>query len=257
VDESRCVGCGLCAEKCPSKVSDPYNQGLTKRRAIHLRYPQAVPLVYSIDAEHCIHLTKGKCGNCVKVCKQNAINFDQKEEVIDIPVGSVILAPGFDLFEAEKAGEYGFGRYENVITTMEFERCLSATGPTDGHITRPSDKTVPRKIAWIQCVGSRERIREGRAFCSSVCCMASAKEAVVAKSHHPEIEPTIFYMDLRAQGKGFDAYCERAKETNGLKYVRSMISRVAQNPVTKDLLLTYLDPATGKPVEEKIGRAHV
>ena len=250
VDESRCVGCGLCAEKCPSKVADPYNQGLTKRRAIHLRYPQAVPLVYSIDAEHCLHLTKGKCGNCEKVCKQNAINFDQKEEVVDIPVGSVILAPGFDLFEAEKAGEYGYGRYENVITTMEFERCLSATGPTDGHITRPSDKTVPKKIAWIQCVGSRERLREGRAFCSSVCCMASAKEAVVAKSHHPEIEPTIFYMDLRAQGKGFDAYCERARETNGVKYVRSMISRVAQNPVTKDLILTHLDPATGKPVDE-------
>ena len=250
VDESRCVGCGLCAEKCPAKVEDPYNEGLAKRKAIHLLYPQAVPLTYAIDAERCIYLQKGKCRACEKVCKQNAIAFDQKEEILEIPVGSVVLAPGFDLFEAKEAGEYGYGRYENVITTMEFERCLSATGPTDGHVSRPSDHTAPKKVAWIQCVGSRERLREGRAFCSSVCCMAAAKEVVVAKSHHPEMEPTIFFMDLRAQGKGFDAYCERAQELSDLRYVRSMISRVAENPVTKDLTVTYLDPVTRRPVEE-------
>ena len=133
---------------------------------------------------------------------------------------------------------------------MEFERCLSATGPSGGEILRVSDKTVPKKVAWIQCVGSRESIREGREFCSSVCCMAATKEAVIAKSHHPEMEPTIFFLDLRAQGKGFDSYCERAESQSQVRYIRSMISRVVENPVTHDLELTYQDPETGQKVEE-------
>lgn len=250
VDEEKCVGCGICAQKCPVKVPDEYNEGLMKRKAISLLYPQAVPLVYQIDRDRCIYFKKGTCRACEKFCKNNAIDFDQTEQELSIKVGSVILAPGLSLFKAEKAGEYGYGRYENVITTMEFERFLSATGPTDGHIHRPSDNAVPKKVAWIQCVGSRESIREGREFCSSVCCMAATKEAVIATDHHEELEPTIFYMDLRAQGKGFDAYCERAKSQSKVRYIRSMISRVAENPVTKDLVLTYLNPETGEKKEE-------
>ncbi|MFH1673609.1 MAG: FAD-dependent oxidoreductase [Pseudomonadota bacterium] len=250
VDEEKCVGCGICAQKCPVKVGDEYNEGLMTRKAIHLLYPQAVPLVYAIDKEHCIYFKKGKCRACEKFCKNNAIDFNQTEEEVSLKVGSVILAPGIDLFRAEEAVEYGYGRYQNVITTMEFERCLSATGPSDGHILRPSDKTVPGKVAWIQCVGSRESIRSGREFCSSICCMAATKEAVIANNHHAELKPTIFYMDLRAQGKGFDAYCTRAQEQSSVRYIRSMISRVAENPATNDLVLTYQDPDTGEKRDE-------
>ncbi len=250
VDEEKCVGCGICAQKCPVKVADEYNEGLMTRRAIRLLYPQAVPLVYEIDRDHCIYFKKGKCRACEKFCENNAIDFGQSAKELSLKVGSVILAPGFDLFRADKVGEYGYGRYQNVVTAMEFERCLSATGPSEGHILRPSDKTVPKKVAWIQCVGSRESIRDGREFCSSICCMAATKEAVIAGSHHPGLEPTIFYMDLRAQGKGFDAYCERAKVQRNVRYVRSMISRVAENPVTNDLVLEYQDPTAGKKREE-------
>lgn len=244
VDEEKCVGCGICAQKCPVKIADEYNEGLNSCKAIHLRYPQAVPLVYTIDRDHCIYFSKRRCRACEKFCKNNAIDFNQTGEEISLKVGSVILATGLDLFRAEEAVEFGYGRYENVITTMEFERCLSATGPTDGEILRPSDRTVPKKVAWIQCVGSRESIRTGREFCSSICCLAATKEAVIARDHYPELEPSIFYLDLRAQGKGFDAYCERAKVQSKVRYIRSMPSRVVENPVTKDLELTYLDPAT-------------
>jgi len=225
----KCIACGMCAEKCPRKVTNEYDAGLNKRKAAYVKYAQAVPLKYAIDPNECIYLTRGKCRACEKFCKNDAIDFDQSTEELSIKVGSVILALGLDLFKAEKAVEYGYGRYENVITTMEFERFLSATGPTGGHIHRPSDHAVPKNVAWIQCVGSRESIREGREFCSSICCMAAAKEAVIARNHHSELDPTIFYMDLRAQGKGFDAYCERAKEQSNVRYVRSMISRVAEN----------------------------
>jgi heterodisulfide reductase subunit A len=251
IDEEKCVGCGICAQKCPAKVEDEFNQGLNKRKAVFLLYPQAVPLVYEIDRDHCIYFQKRKCRACEKFCKNNAIDFNQKPEDVILEVGSVILAPGLDLFDATRAPEYGYGRYRNVMTTMEFERYLSATGPSDGEILRVSDKSVPKKVAWIQCVGSRESIRDGREFCSSVCCMAATKEAVIAKSHHPELEPAIFLMDLRAQGKGFDSYCERAESQSGVRYIRSMISRVVENPVTHDLELKYQDPETGQKVDER------
>jgi heterodisulfide reductase subunit A len=250
VDEEKCIGCGICAEKCPAKADDAYNEGLMKRKAIYLPYPQAVPLVYSIDRDQCIFFKNGKCRACEKFCKKGAIDFDQTEEEVSLKVGSVILATGLDLFNAEEAQEFGYARYDNVMTTMEFERCLSATGPTGGEILRPSDQSPPTKVAWIQCVGSRESIRKGREYCSSICCMAATKEAVIAKDHRPDLEPTIFFMDLRAQGKGFDAYVERAIDQSHVRYIRSMPSRVTENPLTKDLSLEYISPDTGEKRQE-------
>ena len=249
VNEDRCVGCGVCAEKCPVKVPDGFNEGLSERKAIYVKYPQAVPLVYMIDAEHCLYFTKGKCRLCERFCESKAIDYEQKEKLITINVGAVILAPGFDEFNAQQMANYGYGLYPNVITSIEFERILSASGPYQGEIIRPSDKTHPKKIAWIQCVGSRDIVC-GNGYCSSVCCMYATKEAIIAKEHESKIKPTIFYMDIRAQGKEFDTYYERAKGEHGVRYIRSMISRVSERPKTGNLELTYIDEK-GKIKEEE------
>jgi len=249
VNEDRCVGCGVCAEKCPVKVLDSFNEGLNERKAIYVKYPQAVPLVYTIDAEHCLYFTKGKCRLCERFCESKAIEYEQKEKQITITIGAIVLAPGFDEFDAQQIANYGYGLYPNVITSIEFERILSASGPYQGAIVRPSDKTHPKKIAWIQCVGSRDTIC-GNGYCSSVCCMYATKEAIIAKEHESEIEPTIYYIDIRAQGKGFDTYFERAQKEYGVRYIRSMISRVSERPKTRNLELTYIDEKGGIQEEE-------
>ncbi len=156
VDEEKCVACGICAEKCPQKVKDAFNEGLSARKAAYVTYPQAVPLKYAIDEKHCIFFKKGKCRACEKFCPTGAIDFNQKEKVHRIEVGSIILAPGFQPCNPTFYDTYGYGRYPNVITSMEFERILSASGPFEGHLERPSDKKSPAKIAWLQCVGSRD-----------------------------------------------------------------------------------------------------
>jgi heterodisulfide reductase subunit A len=170
VDPEKCVGCGICAEKCPVKVSDPFNLDLNKRKAIYVPYPQAVPLVYTIDKEHCRYFTKGKCRICEKLCENKAVQFDQEDEIVQLETGAVILAGGFEPFDANLKGEYGFGLWPNVVTSLEYERILSAAGPFQGHIQRISDGKTPRSIAWIQCVGSRDS-HLGQDYCSAVCCM--------------------------------------------------------------------------------------
>ena len=156
VDPQRCVACNICAENCPQKVSDPFNLNLNRRKAIYIPYPQAIPLVYTIDKEHCIYFRKGKCRVCETVCENQAIVFDQQDEIVKLETGAVILAGGFEPFDARLKGEYGYGRWPNVITSLEYERILSAAGPFQGQIRRLSDGTIPRRIAWIQCVGSRD-----------------------------------------------------------------------------------------------------
>jgi heterodisulfide reductase subunit A len=250
IDVDKCIACGTCASKCPKKVDDEHNQRLSKRKAAFLTFPQAVPLKYSIDPAHCIFLNKGRCKACEKHCPAGAIDFSQEAKVRYLNVGAIILAPGFDTFDARLRGEYGYGRYPNVLTSLDFERVLSASGPYQGHVQRPFDGQEPRKVAWIQCVGSRDA-SIGRDYCSSVCCMYATKQAIIAKEHVHEIEPTIFYMDLRAQGKGFDRYAEQAKDKYGVRYIRAMISQVAEVPATKNLLMTYLEEGSGEKREEE------
>ncbi|RJP21552.1 MAG: CoB--CoM heterodisulfide reductase iron-sulfur subunit A family protein [Candidatus Abyssobacteria bacterium SURF_5] len=238
VDYSKCTGCGLCSEKCPTKVDSEFEAGIGKRKAIYVPYPQAVPNKPVIDREHCMKFTKGKCGVCQKKCPTGAIDYEQKDEIRELKVGAVILAPGYDPVDASVRPEYGFGRYKNVITSLQYERLLSASGPTQGHIKRSSDGVAPRRIAWIQCVGSRDKTC-GNEYCSSVCCMYATKEAIMTAEHEKEAKCTIFFNDIRAFGKGFERYYIGAEKDNGVSYIRGIVSTVREMQKTKNLLIKY------------------
>ncbi len=236
VDENKCTGCGICTQKCPVEVVDDYNKGLKVRKAIYVRYPQAVPLIFTIDKDHCIG-----CGNCERNCTAGAIVYNQEEETQELNVGSIIVSPGFDEFDLlKKRREYGYGRYPNVVSSLELERMLSATGPYGGLVLRPSDGELVKKIAFIQCVGSRDR-SIGNPYCSSVCCMFAIKEAVIAQEHTPGLKATIFFMDMRAFGKEFDDYYIRAEKEHGINFIKNnRISSIAEDPETNNLFITYI-----------------
>ena len=244
IDVGKCTGCGVCARLCPVSAVDTFNEGLSQRAAAYIRYPQAVPLAFAIDRETCIG-----CGLCEHVCLANAVRYDDEKQTKELRVGTIILAPGFEEFDARLQGEFGYGRYPNVVTSIEFERILSASGPFKGRVQRPSDGDIPTRVAFIQCVGSRDAA-QGRGYCSSVCCMYATKEAVIAKEHMAQIEPTIFYMDMRAYGKDFDKYVERAKGEYGVRYLRHMVSLIREDPHTHNLLLRY-EAESGEMVEEE------
>ncbi len=240
VDVDKCTGCGDCTAKCPVKIPDPYNAGLSTTRCIRVPFPQAVPGAAVIDPEVCRWLTREKCGNCVKVCQAGAVDFEQKEREETISVGMVIAAPGYKPFDAARKTEYGYGVHANVVTSLEFERILGANGPTQGHVVRPSDGEEVRKLAFVQCVGSRDTT-VGNGYCSSVCCMYATKQALIAKEHLPGIEPTIFFIDMRAYGKDFEKYYTAAESRHGVRYVRGLISGIREKQRTKNLLLRYAD----------------
>jgi heterodisulfide reductase subunit A len=239
VDESKCTGCGVCVAKCPTKVPDPYNKGLSQTKAIRIPFPQAVPAVAVIDAAKCLYLRKGTCRLCEKSCGTNAIDFKQKEEVVTVEVGSVIIASGTAEFNAKLKGEYGYGVFPNVLTSIEYERILSASGPTSGHVVRPSDKKEPKKIAILQCVGSRD-IQAGNEHCSAICCMQAAKDAIITQEHLPGAKSTIFYMDIRAFGKGFDRFIDKARDNHGTSFINGRIASVESDPRTNDLTIHYI-----------------
>jgi heterodisulfide reductase subunit A len=244
IDVERCTGCGVCARACPVRALDSFNEGLSQRSAAYLRYPQAVPLAYAIDKEKCVG-----CGLCANVCLADAVRYDEQPEVSHLQVGAVILAPGFAEFDAHRLGEYGYGRFPNVVTSIEFERILSASGPFKGRVQRPSDGDIPHRIAFIHCVGSRNPAID-HGYCSSVCCMYTTKEAVITKEHSAGVEPTVFYIDMRAYGKDFEKYVERAKEEHQIRYVRHMISLIREDPQSHNLLLRYEDDQ-GRMVDEE------
>ncbi|MCL7453328.1 MAG: CoB--CoM heterodisulfide reductase iron-sulfur subunit A family protein [Anaerolineae bacterium] len=235
VDETLCTGCGDCALKCPRKVPDEFNLGLNQRRAIYLHFPQAVPMVMTIDPEHCTYLTRGKCGLCQKVCQAGAIDFEQQESEFELEVGAIVVATGYDFYDASHLSQYGYGRYPNVITALEYERLISASGPTGGHLLRPSDGQPARKIGFVQCAGSRH-VRHNR-YCSTVCCVHSTKEAVLAWEHDPAVNSHVFYTDLRGSGKGFREYIDRAARDYAVNFVHGRVAQILEdadhNPIIK------------------------
>jgi len=245
VDESKCTGCGVCAQHCPVELPNEFDQSLGVRKAIYVPFPQAVPLKYAIDEESCL-----KCGLCEQTCKPAAVDFNQKPETLDLNVGAIILAPGFEEFDPSLKSMYGYGRYSNVVSSIEFERILSASGPNGGRILRPSDGTIPMKIAFVQCVGSRDTL-VGNSYCSSACCMYAIKESVIAMEHQKGVNCTIFFMDMRAFGKEFDAYYNRAAEEYGVKFVRSRVSSVHEIPETQNLIVRHVVDET--PKDEEFG----
>ena len=237
IDEEVCTGCGQCTLYCLKLINDDYNENLAITHAAHIDYAQAVPTSYHIDPKACLRLNHDTCGLCVVTCQAGAIRFDQQEEILDIPVGAVILAPGFGRVSEEVLRKYGWGRFADVLTAFEHERLMCASGPTGGEIVRPSDEKHPKKIAFLQCIGSRDETC-GNNYCSSVCCMYAIKQASLAREHDPEAEITLFYMDVRTHGKGFDAARERAIVENNLRVIYARPPQV-EDVFGGGLLLTW------------------
>jgi heterodisulfide reductase subunit A len=255
VDMEKCIACGTCSEKCPKKVDDGFNENLIKRKAIYVQYAQAVPLKYAIDKEHCIFFEKGKCRACEKFCPTKAIRLDDKEQKIRLTVGAIVLAPGFAPYDPTRYQTYKYAKYPNVVTSMEFERILSATGPYQGHLQRPSDHKAPKKIAWLQCIGSRDIHHCDHGYCSSVCCMYAIKEAVIAKEHAgKDLECAVFYMDIRTHGKDFERYYNAAREIHGVRFIRSRVPTIEWVRESGDVLIPYVNEK-GEVVEERFDMA--
>jgi heterodisulfide reductase subunit A len=227
VRDDICNACGMCVAKCPGRAPDDFDMGLRKRTAIYLYFSQGIPAVMTIDPDNCIYLTKGRCKVCEKTCDKGAIDFDMKDEVVSLDVGAVIVATGLDIFDPTKLTHYGYGRIKNVITGLQYERLINATGPTGGHLYRPSDGNLAKKVAYIQCVGSRDL--NNCAYCSSVCCMYSIKDAMLAREHDPESTSYVFHTDLRNVGKWFQKYEKRAQDEYGVNYIRGRVAEIQED----------------------------
>lgn len=246
VDHSKCTGCGTCWARCPVSVKDEFNLGLGERSAIYIPFPQAVPNKPVIDAAHCRQLTKGKCGVCAKICPAKAVDYNQQDEIIEVDVGAIVVATGYGLFPWEKVyGEYGYGRYPDVISGMAFERLVNAAGPTGGKIQRPSDGKEPKTVVFIQCVGSRDEAK-GKAYCSRICCMYTAKHAHQVLEKIPGARVYVFYIDVRTFGKGYEEFYRRVME-EGAVYIRGRVSKVFQEG--PKLIVKGADTLLGEQVE--------
>jgi len=238
VDPVKCVACGICESKCPVKIDDEFDMGLRKRGAISRYFLQSLPSEYTIDKEHCLYLTKGVCRICEKVCPAKAINFEDTDKEIELNVGAVIMATGIDAFNPIGLGHFGYKSYKNVVTSLEFERMLSASGPLGGHVVRASDKAEPKKLAFIQCVGSRDESIDHN-YCSAACCMFAIKEAIIAQEHIKGLKTSVFYMDIRAYGKDFDKYYEKAKHQYEVNFIKSKVSEITETE-SGNLILKYV-----------------
>ncbi len=250
VIEDKCTACADCLEVCPVNVPDEFNAGLSWRKAIHIPFAQAVPNAYVIDTEHCLGMTPIACGKCKESCEAEAIDYEMMPEILELDVGAIIVTTGFDLFNAMEQLEYGYGKYPDVMTNLEMERMLSAAGPTEGKILRPSTMKKPKHIAYIQCVGSRNE--RYNAYCSRVCCMAALKQGRQIREKYPDITVTIFYIDMRAFGKGYEEFYETTAREHGVTFVRGRVSEVRESYDSDRLVVRAEDTFLGQPVESEV-----
>ena len=230
VDSTKCTGCGACTEKCPSRKGlNEFNMGLNTRGAIYIPFAQAIPNVATIDPTQCLKLKSGKCGLCEKICSAKAIDYTQKDEIIERQYGAIVAATGFKPIDASKYDEYGYSDNPDVVTSLEFERLMNAAGPNTGVLLRPSDKQHPHDIVFIQCVGSRCSDQRGKSYCSKICCMYTAKHAMLVREKYPDTNVHVFYIDVRTPGKNFDEFYRRAVEQYGVEYIKGMVGKVWKN----------------------------
>lgn len=228
VDETKCTGCGLCTEKCPQKkVPNEFNLGMDTRRAVYIPFAQAVPKVATIDADYCTMLKAGKCGVCSKVCTAGAINYKQTDEIVERQYGAIVVATGFNPIKVDRYDEYAYSQSKDVITSLEFERLTNAAGPTSGKLLRPSDGKHPHTIVFIQCVGSRCTPEKGKTYCSGICCMYTAKHAMLTREKYPDTDVYVFTIDVRTPGKNFDEFYRRAVEEYGVHYIKGAVGKVS------------------------------
>lgn len=247
--EENCTGCTTCVEYCPVKYPDKFNQEISKNKAVHIYFAQAIPLITYID-ESCLYLKEKKCRICEALCENKAIDFNQTPKRMEVKVGAVILSSGFEPYNPLIRDEYGYGKYTNVVTSMDFERLLSSTGPYEGEILRASDLKHPHKVAWIQCVGSRQVIEGGNSYCSAVCCTYTQKQVILTKDHDADAECVIFHNDIRSYGKDFERFFQRAEGLSGVRFIRSYVSVLREDPVTKNITIRYSTPDEGVKDEE-------
>lgn len=252
LDRQKCNGCGLCIEKCPAKTESEFDVMLGKRKAIYVPFPQAVPNKPVIDKDNCLYFTKGICRICEKVCSIGAIDFTQGESFVEEKVGAVVVATGYGLLSKELLGEYGYGKYPDVIDGLQFERLLSASGPSSGKVVRLSDGNTPKEIVFIQCAGSRET-EHGVAYCSKICCMYTAKHATLYKHRVPDGNVHVFYIDIRSGGKTYEEFVQKVQEQDRVKYYRGKVSKVYQKPGNRGTpgMLSFCEhasPTSGKVV---------
>ncbi len=245
VDASECTACADCEDVCPVAVPDEFHQGFSSRKAIYMPFPQAVPSSYILNEADCLGHNPIACGKCADVCDKDCIDFDMKDEILEFDVGAVIVATGMEVYDPTEMDEYGYTRYENVITSMEFERLISPGGPTEGHFVRPTDRKTPKRIAFIQCIGSRSLSERGNPYCSNICCMNTIKDSLLLMDHYPGTEIKVFYMDIRAFGKGFEDLYVRSKQM-GVQYIRGIPGEAFEDPKTRNISLTAEDTATGE-----------
>ena len=245
VREKDCTACGDCAKVCPQATPNEFEIGLATRKAIYSPFAQSVPSAYLVDPTTCLGHDPQVCGKCIKACKKQCIDFDMHETVHDFEVGTIVVATGMDVFDPTGMEEYGYGRFPNVVTSLEFERLINAGGPTLGEVIRPGDRKVPQSVAFVQCVGSRSTSGTGKPYCSNVCCMVTIKDTLMLKEHYPGMEITVFYLDIRAFGKGFEELYTRSREA-GVRYLRGLPGLIEEDAASGDLVISVENTSTGK-----------